>query len=71
MDSEFHCKEDDHEAIFWIMLIVLLFFGGIVFLAMRMRIFFKKKEEPENLETGRDLQQSIDPEMSRELKKKK
>ena len=37
------------------MLCILCFIGALVFLAMRMRIFFKKKELPENLETSEDL----------------
>jgi hypothetical protein len=60
MDSEFHCLEDDHETIFWIMLLVFCFFGAIVFLMMRMRIFFKKKEPVENLETVEDLASPVD-----------
>ena len=55
MGQDFHCTPDDHDQVFWVMLIVLFFFGVLFFLAMRMRVFFKKKESNEHLETDRDL----------------
>lgn len=37
------------------MLCIFIFIGAIVFLSMRMRLFFKKKEPVDNLETSEDL----------------
>ena len=55
MTSEFKCIEDDHETIFWIMLVLFCFFSILVVLMMRLRVFFKKKT-PETMETEEDLQ---------------
>lgn len=60
MNANFQCLEDDHQTIFWVMLLILCFFGVLIFLTMRMRLFFKKDDPSDHLETNEDLRDSAD-----------
>jgi flagellar basal body-associated protein FliL len=60
MNNEYKCIEDDKSTVLWIMLIMLILFGLLVFLMMRMRLFFNKKDKEKEEAPDIALQTSIE-----------